>query len=61
MERKSMINGVVNGAVNGAILYLDNKTNYGILELKKENKLLRPIVKATDFQIEYKSACEAIF
>lgn len=29
---------------------------YGIVELKKENKLLKPIVKATNFQIEYKSA-----
>lgn len=29
---------------------------YGIVELRKENKLLKPIVKATDFQIEYKSA-----
>jgi hypothetical protein len=29
---------------------------YGIIELKKENKLLKPIVKVTNFQIEYKSA-----
>lgn len=29
---------------------------YGIIELKKENKLLKPIVKATNFEIEYKSA-----
>ena len=29
---------------------------YGIVELKKENKLLKPIVKAINFQIEYKSA-----
>ena len=27
---------------------------YGIVELKKENKLLKPIVKATNFKIEYK-------
>ena len=27
---------------------------YGIIELKKENKLVKPIAKATKFQIEYK-------
>ncbi len=29
---------------------------YGIIELRKENRFVRPIVKATNFQIEYKSA-----
>lgn len=29
---------------------------YGIVELVKENKFLRPVVKATNFQIEYRSA-----
>ncbi len=26
---------------------------YGMVELKKENKLLKPIIKATNFQIKY--------
>jgi predicted transcriptional regulator len=29
---------------------------YGIVELKRDNKFVKPIVKATDFKIEYRCA-----